>query len=108
MGKRRTITYRLSDGQNVTCREVADEIGISESAARNRLGRSDDPKIIFAPYSVKNGGHPRKIDRVKKAKKPLPYEDDMFKQQEVKEDLLRYCEMDTLAMVKILEHLENL
>jgi hypothetical protein len=79
MGKRRTLTYNLSDGQKVTCREVADEIGISESAARNRLGRSDDPKIIFAPYSVKNGGHPRKIDRVKKAKKPLPYEDDMWK-----------------------------
>ena len=34
-------TYTLSDGQKVTCRQVADEIQISESAARNRLNRSD-------------------------------------------------------------------
>jgi|TARA_R110002012_G_scaffold294885_1_gene491219 hypothetical protein len=57
--------YTLSDGQKVTCRQVADEIQISESAARNRLNRSDDPKKIFAPYLRSNGGQLRKQDRDK-------------------------------------------
>ena len=77
MHKRRTIFYTLADGQKVTCRQVADEIGISESAARNRLIRSDDPAYIFKPYSVKNGGKPR--GKQKKPKVVLPYEDDMWK-----------------------------
>ena len=50
----------LKDGQVVTCRSVASKIGVSESAARNRLNRSDDPKRIFAPYSPANGGQPKK------------------------------------------------
>ena len=58
-------TYTLSDGQKVTCRQIADEIQISESAARNRLNRSDDPKKIFAPYLRSNGGQLRKQDRDK-------------------------------------------
>ena len=57
--------YKLSDGQEVTCREVADEIQITESAARQRLNRSDDPDVIFVPYLASNGGQPRKIDRDK-------------------------------------------
>ena len=75
MGKRRTLTYSLSDGQKVTCREVADEMGISESAARNRLGRSDDPKKIFAPY--KQTRPPSKM--TSKKDKVLPYEDNLWK-----------------------------
>ena len=47
----------------MTCRQVADEIQISESAARNRLIRTDDPKKIFAPYLRSNGGQRRKVDR---------------------------------------------
>ncbi len=58
-------TYTLSDGEKVTCRQVAEKVQISESAARNRLNRSDDPKKIFAPYLASNGGQPRKIDREK-------------------------------------------
>ena len=56
-------TYTLSDGQEVTCRQVADEIQISESAARYRLIRTDDPKKVFAPYLRSNGGQRRKVDR---------------------------------------------
>ena len=44
MGKLRTKTYTLRDGQIVTCRSVASKMGISVSAARGRLNRSDDPK----------------------------------------------------------------
>jgi len=76
MHKRRTIYYILADGQKVTCRQVADEIGISESAARNRLIRSNDPSYVFKPF-VKNGGKPR--GKQKKPKVVLPYEDEMWK-----------------------------
>ena len=78
MGKRRTKHYTLSDGQVITCREVADEIGISESAARNRLMKTNDPKKIFAPYSESNGGK-RQSKPTVKAKKLLPYEEPMFR-----------------------------
>ena len=60
MGKLRTKSYILRDGQEVTCKSVSDVIGISVSAARNRLNRTDDPKRIFAPYSPANGGQPKK------------------------------------------------
>jgi hypothetical protein len=36
----------------VTCRSVSIKIGVSESAARSRLNRSDDPKKVFAPYNL--------------------------------------------------------
>ena len=78
MGKRRTLTYKLKDGQSVTCREVADEIGISESAARNRLAKSDDPKKIFEPYSESNGGIKQSKSK-QKPKKVLPYEDKLWR-----------------------------
>jgi len=77
MGKRRTITYSLLDGQEVTCRQVADEIGITEAAARNRLIRSNDPEYVFKPFTMKSGGKPR--GRPKKKQKLLHYEDDMWK-----------------------------
>lgn len=57
--------YKLSDGQEVTVQQVANEIEISEAAARNRLNRSDDPTKIFAPYSRSNGGQPRRQDKKK-------------------------------------------
>jgi transposase len=68
MATHKTKEYLLTDGQVVTCRQVAKEIKISESAARNRLNRTDDPKKVFAPYSVKNGGQERVHDRKKQQK----------------------------------------
>jgi hypothetical protein len=52
MKKLRTKSYTLRDGQIVTCRSVGSKLGISESAARSRLNRSDDPKKIYAPYNL--------------------------------------------------------
>ena len=77
MGKLRTKSYILRDGQEVTCRSVAAVIGISTSAARNRLNRTDDPKRIFAPYSITNGGQPKKVKKEEKAK-VLKIDDPMF------------------------------
>ena len=77
MGKLRTKSYILRDGQEVTCRSVAAVIGISTSAARNRLNRTDDPKRIFAPYSISNGGQPKKVKKEEKAK-VLKIDDPMF------------------------------
>ena len=78
MGKLRTKAYTLRDGQEVTCGEVASKIGISVSAARNRLNRSDDPDLIFAAHSINNGGQPKKIKPLKPPK-ILHYEDEMWK-----------------------------
>jgi len=78
MKKLRTKSYTLRDGQVVTCRSVAKKIGVSESAARNRLNRSDDPKKIFAPYSPSNGGQPKK-DKLPKSATVLPIDDEMWK-----------------------------
>jgi hypothetical protein len=78
MGKLRTKSYTLRDGQVVTCRSVSEVVGVSVSAARNRLNRSDDPKRIFAPYSISNGGQPKK-KKPPPFSKVLPYEDEMWK-----------------------------
>ena len=56
MGKLRTIVYKLDDGSEITSRELADQLGVTESAARNRLNRSRNPKLIFKPYNPRNGG----------------------------------------------------
>ena len=77
MGKRRTLTYELSDGQKVTARQVAEELGVTESAARNRLNRHTDPVLVFAPYNKAKGGKPR--GKQKKEKVLLPYEDPMWR-----------------------------
>jgi transposase len=79
MATHKTKEYLLTDGRVVTCRQVAKEIKISESAARNRLNRTDDPKKVFAPYSVKNGGQERVHDRKKKAQPPLHCEDELLR-----------------------------
>tara|TARA_R110000822_G_scaffold24229_1_gene74109 strand:- start:1689 stop:1949 length:261 start_codon:yes stop_codon:yes gene_type:complete len=76
MIKRRTPkSYTLTDGQIVTTRQVADEMGISESAARNRLIAHNDPKKVFAPY--KQTRPPSKM--TSKKDKVLPYEDNLWK-----------------------------
>ena len=63
MGKLRTKSYTLRNGEVVTCRSVSNKIGVSESAARARLNRSDDPKKIYAPFSPTK---PRKKDNLPK------------------------------------------
>jgi transposase len=77
MGKLRTLTYPLDDGQTVTARQVAEHLGVTESAARNRLNRHTDPVKVFAPYNKAKGGKPR--GKQKKEQKLLPYEDPMLK-----------------------------
>jgi len=79
MATHKTKKYVLTDGQVVTCRQVAKQMLISESAARNRLNRTGDPKKVFAPYSIKNGGHPRAHDRKKKVPPPLHCEDELLR-----------------------------
>ena len=78
MRRIRTKTYTLRDGQIVTCRSVASKVKISVSAARGRLNRTDDPKKIYAPYSISNGGAPKK-NKKPAFTKVLPYEDEMWK-----------------------------
>jgi len=77
MGKRRTLTYELSDGSKVTAREVSQALGVTESAARNRLKRHTDREIVFAPYNKAKGGRP--TGKQNKDKKILPYEDPMIR-----------------------------
>ena len=77
MAKCHIKSYILRNGQEVSCKSVADKVGISVSAARNRLNRSDDPKKIFAPYSISNGGQPKKIKKPFK-EKVLKIDDPMF------------------------------
>jgi len=62
MGALRTIKYTLSDGQVVTTRQLAKQLGVTESAARNRLNRHTDPKKVFAPYNPSKGGKARKLN----------------------------------------------
>jgi len=56
MGALRTIVYTLDDGQKITARELAKILGVSESAARNRLTRHSDPKKVFEPHNPAKGG----------------------------------------------------
>ena len=59
MGKLRTVIYTLDDGTHMTARRLAKILGVSESASRNRLNRSSDPKQVLKPYNPKNGGKAR-------------------------------------------------
>ena len=77
MGKRRTVTYELSDGQKITARQLSAELGVTESAARNRLNRHTDPVQIFAPFNKAKGGRPK--GKQKKEEILLRYEDPMLR-----------------------------
>ena len=46
----------MDDGQEITTRQLADELGVTESAARNRLTRHSDPKKVFEPHNPAKGG----------------------------------------------------
>ena len=72
--KRKPKMYTLSNGKKVNCREVAEQLGITEVAARYRLQRSDDPKVIYRPYNKKTGGKKRVVDRHIGTKKNLEHE----------------------------------
>jgi hypothetical protein len=65
MGKLRTLVYTLDDGQEITTRELAEELGVTESAARNRLTRHSDPKKVFQPHNPSKGGK-RPIGKARK------------------------------------------
>jgi DeoR/GlpR family transcriptional regulator of sugar metabolism len=56
VGKLRTLVYILDDGQEITTRQLAAELGVTESAARNRLTRHSDPKKVFEPHNPAKGG----------------------------------------------------
>ena len=75
MGKLRTKSYTLSNGEIVTSRSVANKIGVSESAARARLNRSDDPKRIYAPF-IPVGKKPKKDKLPKDANLEAKKEED--------------------------------
>jgi hypothetical protein len=75
MAEIHTKTYLLDNSRRVTVKSVAEKVGISPSAARNRLNKSRNPDDIYAPYSS-NGGRKKKKD--KSIDKKLPFQDPMF------------------------------
>jgi len=75
MAKIHTKTYLLDNDRRVTVKSVAERVGISPSAARNRLDKHTDPDKIYAPYSS-NGGLKKK--KAKTIEKKRPCEDPMF------------------------------
>ena len=75
MAKIHTKTYLLDNNKRVTVKQVSEKVGISPSAARNRLDKHTDPDKIYAPYSS-NGGYPKK--KAKTIEKKKPYQDPMF------------------------------
>jgi hypothetical protein len=60
------------------------------------------PELSYEGMEIADGG------TASAAFESLYYEEDVFKIKEIRENLLKYCEMDTLAMVKILNVLQNL
>jgi len=46
---KKTKIYTLDNGQKVTSKEVAREVGCHISLARTRLSITSDPKKVFAP-----------------------------------------------------------
>ena len=58
-------------------KQVAEKVGISESAARNRLIKSKNPDVIFAPQSSNGGGKKKKVQYKRVNKRPI--EDPMFR-----------------------------
>ena len=75
MAKIHIKTYLLDNDRRVTVKQVSDKVGISPSAARNRLDKHTDPDKIYAPYSS-NGGLKKK--KAKTIEKIRPYKDPMF------------------------------
>ena len=74
--------YKLSDGSFITTRQVADQVNISISAARTRLLKSDDPKIIFS--QKRTTVYIKKAGRKPKAKQALYYNHQWIDQDMVR------------------------
>jgi hypothetical protein len=69
-------SYLLDNSRRVNVKQVAKKVGISESAARNRLLKSSNPDRIFAP-ATSNGGCPKKEIQYKQVN-VRPIDDPMF------------------------------
>jgi len=69
-------TYLLDNSRRVTVKQVAKKVGISESAARNRLIKSSNPDVVFAPYASNGGGRKKKVQY--KQVNIRPIDDPMF------------------------------
>ena len=76
MAKQHIKTYLLDNSRRVTVKQVAERVGISESAARNRLIKSKNPDRIYAPATSNGGCHKKKHEY--KQVNPRPIEDPMF------------------------------
>jgi len=74
--------YKLSDGSFITTRQVADQVNISISAARTRLLKSDDTKIIFG--QKRTNVYIKKAGRKPKAKQALYYNHQWIDQDMVR------------------------
>ena len=77
MAEQHIKTYLLDNSRRVTVKQVAEKVGISESAARNRLIKSKNPDRIFAP-AASNGGCLKKKHQYKQVN-PRPIEDPMYR-----------------------------
>ena len=81
VGKLRTLIYTLDDGQEITTRQLADELGVTESAARNRLTRHSDPKKVFEPHNPAKGGKrpsKKRMDLAELKKSEDDYEKELW------------------------------
>ena len=76
MAEQHIKTYLLDNSRRVTVKQVAEKVGISESAARNRLIKSKNPDRIYAP-AASNGGCLKKKHQYKQVNR-RPIEDPMF------------------------------
>ena len=76
MAEQHIKTYLLDNSRRVTVKQVAKKVGISESAARNRLIKSRNPDRIYAP-AASNGGCLKKKHQYKQVNK-RPMDDPLF------------------------------
>ena len=60
------------------------------------------PEMSYDELEIKEGG------TASLAFESLYYENDLFKMQDTRENLLKYCRMDTLAMVKIINKIKRI
>ena len=77
MAEQHIKTFLLDNSRRVTVKQVAKKVGISESASRNRLLKSTNPDVVYAPASS-NGGRPKKNHQYKRVNK-RPIDDPMFR-----------------------------
>ena len=77
MAEQHIKTYLLDNSRRVTVKQVAERVGISESAARNRLIKSRNPDRIYAPQSSNGGGKKKKVQYKRVNLRPI--EDPMFR-----------------------------